>query len=61
MKTGSIHTAGKPCDVLTSENIVEVYGVKSDVHCHDGVPVIIPYQQIHGNGTRNAPIFCNAT
>jgi iron complex transport system ATP-binding protein len=61
MKKGSIHAAGKPCDVLTSENIAEVYGVKADVHCHDGVPVIIPYQQIQGNGMRNTPIFCHAT
>ncbi|MDD3573739.1 MAG: ABC transporter ATP-binding protein [Methanospirillum sp.] len=61
MKKGSIHAAGKPCDVLTSENIAEVYGVKADVHCHDGVPIIIPYQQIHGNGSRKTPFFSQIT
>ncbi|WP_373839965.1 ABC transporter ATP-binding protein [Methanospirillum sp.] len=61
MEKGSIHAAGKPCDVLTSENIAEVYGVKADVHCHDGVPIIIPYQQIHGNGSRKTPFFSQIT
>lgn len=61
LKKGKIHAAGKPCDVLTTENIAEVYGVKADVHCHDGVPIIIPYQQIPGIETRTNPVFCHAS
>ena len=49
MKDGIVHASGMPNEVLTEENIADVYGVKADVHVkEDGIPVIIPYQQIMG-------------
>jgi iron complex transport system ATP-binding protein len=56
MKKGTIHVAGSPREVLTPEHIAEVYGVEAEVQRPDnGNPVIIPLQQISGNGLNNTP------
>nr|WP_319540672.1 ABC transporter ATP-binding protein [uncultured Methanospirillum sp.] len=56
MKNGSIHVAGSPNEVLTQENIAEVYGVQAEVQIPDnGKPLIIPLQQIQENNTSDTP------
>ncbi len=41
MHEGSIYATGKPCDVITKENLSKVYGVSSEVIMDDGVPHVI--------------------
>lgn len=56
MKQGIIHAAGTPWEVLTPDHIAKVYGVEAKVHRQDdGNPVIIPIQQINGNGEKKSP------
>jgi iron complex transport system ATP-binding protein len=42
MKSGEIHCAGESASVLTSENILSVYGVIAEVKKARGYPYIIP-------------------
>lgn len=43
MKGGAIAMAGEPCDVLTSENLTEVFGLEASVTTDPGgTPVVIP-------------------
>ena len=42
MKKGRIFSAGEPASVLTSENILSVYGVESVVKNESGKPFIVP-------------------
>ena len=49
LKKGHIYATGKPCDVLTPDNIREVYGVESEVGTNNEMPYIIPVSPVGGN------------
>ena len=42
LKQGGIHTIGEPREVLTPENIREVYGVETLIYKNSGRPYVIP-------------------
>ncbi len=47
LKDGIVYAIGKPEEVLTNENIAEVYKVDVQIYCKNGEnPVIVPVQQI---------------
>ena len=46
MKTGQIVAAGKPTEVLTSENIKSVYGVEVEINYHNQIAHIIPIRPL---------------
>jgi len=41
MHDGRIYAYGKPSDIITSENLLTVYGVKSDILESEGRPHVI--------------------
>ncbi|KGK97764.1 iron ABC transporter ATP-binding protein [Methanococcoides methylutens] len=46
MKDGKVVSAGKPSQVLTTENIAKVYGVEAHVYNHAETPYVMPLKQL---------------
>ncbi|MBP2134030.1 iron complex transport system ATP-binding protein [Methanomicrobium sp. W14] len=46
MKKGRIVAAGEPEDVINSENLEKVYGIRANVRLYEGIPYIIPVSRI---------------
>lgn len=53
MKSGVIHAAGSPWEVLTPRHIADVYDVEARVQRQgEETPLVVPMRQIGGNGGR---------
>jgi len=46
MNHGRLVAQGKPVNVLTPENLAEVYGIRAHVDCRDDGVVIIPVKRV---------------
>lgn len=45
LKCGAIHALGSPSEVLTPQNIRDVYGINAVVSWHGGSPYVIPWSE----------------
>lgn len=57
MSNGGIHTIGTPCEVVTKENLRDVYGVESEVVIDLGRPYVILRDVVQGNGKSDSEAY----
>ncbi|WP_182170433.1 ABC transporter ATP-binding protein [Flaviflexus equikiangi] len=52
MKDGAIHVQGTPHEVVTVENMAEVFGIRSEIHPDpvSGSPLVVPIGRHHAKG-----------